>query len=57
LSGSYWQPGKWFSYACVDKALRNWDRPEGGASFGWGVWPGRNISPVWGLEVKIVGDF
>jgi len=57
LSGSYWQPGKWFSYACVDKALPNWDRPYGGANFGWGVWPGRNISPVWGLEVKIVGDF
>ena len=57
LSGSYWQPGKWFSYACVDKALPNWDRPYGGANFNWGVWPGRNISPVWGLEVKIVGDF
>jgi hypothetical protein len=57
LSGSYWQPGKWFSYACVDKTLPNWDRPEGGANFGWGVWPDRTISPLWGLELKIVGDF
>jgi hypothetical protein len=57
LSCSYWQPGKWFSYACVDKALPNWDRPEGGANFGWGVWPDRTVSPLWGLELKIVGDF
>jgi len=57
LSGSYWQPGKWFSYACVDKALPNWDRFYGGANFGWGVWPDRTISPLWGLELKIVGDF
>jgi hypothetical protein len=57
LSCSYWQPGKWFSYACVDKAIPNWDRAPEGSNFGWGVWPGRTISPVWGLELKIVGDF
>jgi hypothetical protein len=56
LSCSYWKPGKWFSYACVDKAMPLWDTITGGP-YGWGVWPERNIDPVWGLELKVVGNF
>ena len=56
LTCSYWKPGKWFSYACIDKRFTNWDIPAGGP-FGWGVFPERNIDPVWGLELKVVGDF
>jgi len=59
LTCSYWKPGKWFSYACVDKAIPNWNTQTsaGGAYPGWGVWPDRNIDPIWGLELKVVGDF
>ena len=57
LTTSYWKPGKWFSYACVDKALTNWNLPTGGANFGWGVWPGRTIDPVLGMELKLIGVF
>ena len=29
----YWQPGKWFSYACIDRSVPNWNLP-GAANFG-----------------------
>jgi len=55
---SYWQPGKWFSYACVDKSLPNWDLPTGGLpGVLWGVNPGRSIDPIYGIEFKINGTF
>ena len=57
LTTAYWQPGKWFSYACVDKALPNWNMPTGSANFGWGVWPDRRIDPVLGMELKLIGLF
>jgi hypothetical protein len=58
LTCSYWKPGRWFSYACVDKAMPTWDTITAGLGpYGWGVWPDRNIDPVWGLELKLVGDF
>jgi hypothetical protein len=46
----YWQPGKWFSYACVDKNV------------GWGnSWthtnPGRKIDPIVGFETSLSMDF
>ncbi|MEI8181666.1 MAG: hypothetical protein WCG29_03075, partial [Desulfomonile sp.] len=56
LSCAYWQPGKWFSYACVDKAIPLWSTAAAGP-YGWGVYPDRNISPVWGLELKVNGEF
>jgi hypothetical protein len=55
LTTSYWKPGKWFSYACVDKALPNWSQT--GAQYGWGVLPNRSIDPVWGMELKLIGVF
>ena len=32
LSPAYWQPGKWFNYACIDKTVPNWDIPSRGES-------------------------
>jgi len=58
LSCSYWQPGKWFSYACTTKVIPTWNTQLNAPGLpGWGVWPERNIDPVWGLELKVVGDF
>jgi len=58
----YWQPGKWFNYACVNKAVPGWDIQNGGvfAAFGapppgtfpFGVDPRRTIDAIWGMEMK-----
>ncbi len=48
---SYWKPGKWFNYACIDKAVLNWDIPSGANN--WGVNPDRTIDPVFGFEIQI----
>lgn len=52
---AYWQPGKWFNYACVDKAVPTWDVPT--AANNWGVNPNRAIDPILGLEFKFTGEF
>jgi hypothetical protein len=26
--GAYWAPGKWFSYACIDRSIASWNDPE-----------------------------
>jgi len=56
---AYWQPGRWFSYACVDKAVPGWATAVNAPSYAnlWGVIPDRNIDPVWGLELKVSGEF
>jgi hypothetical protein len=48
---SYWKPGKWFNYACVDRAVANWDIPT--AANLWGINPNRTIDPVVGLELFV----
>jgi hypothetical protein len=48
---AYWKPGKWFNYACIDKAVLNWDIPS--FANNWGVNPDRTIDPVFGLEMQI----
>jgi hypothetical protein len=54
----YWVPGKWFSYACVDKNIAGWGNPNAGS---WGnnfyTSPDKNIDPVWGMEFKLEGNF
>jgi hypothetical protein len=52
---SYWQPGKWFNYACVDKGVQNWDFPS--AANSWGVRPDRAIDPVIGLEITLGASY
>ncbi len=48
---SYWQPGKWFNYACIDKGVPNWDHPSAGNGFG--VRPDRVIDPVIAFEITL----
>jgi hypothetical protein len=52
---AYWQPGKWFNYACVDLGVANWNVPT--AANTWGVNPSRTIDPVVGGYVALVGEF
>jgi hypothetical protein len=40
----YWQPGKWFSYACVDRSVPGWNVPSPANFFGTN--PGRTIDPI-----------
>jgi len=40
---AYWEPGKWFNYACIDKSVANRVSPD------WGVNPDRDISPVFAI--------
>jgi len=51
----YWQPGKWFNYACVDLGVRNWNNPAPGNY--WGTNPDRTIDPVIGGHISFVGEF
>jgi hypothetical protein len=55
VRGAYWQPGRWFNYACIDKAVPNWDIPV--AANNWGVNPNRDIDAVMGLEFRLSGSF
>lgn len=52
---AYWQPGKWFNYACIDKTVLNWDVPSSTNRFG--INPDRVIDPVLGLKVKLIVQF
>ena len=45
----YWQPGKWFSYACINRAVANWNAPV--AANCWGTRPDRVIDPVIGGQI------
>lgn len=51
LRAAYWQSGKWFNYACVDKSLSNWDNPS--SLNNWGINPNRGIDPVRGIELYL----
>ena len=49
--GAYWQPGKWFNYACVDKSVPGWDTPNSTNNFGTN--PNRTIAPIFGFELYL----
>ena len=55
IQGAFWQPGKWFNYACIDRSVINWD--DASAANNWGVNPDRTIDPIFGLDVRITADF
>ena len=55
FSAGYWQPGKWFNYACIDKTVQNWDNPSSTNNFG--INPGRGIDPIFGMKVKFIVSF
>lgn len=45
----YWKPGKWFSYACVDRSVPGWE--TGTAANNYGTRPNRDIDPILGGQV------
>lgn len=55
VAAGYWKPGKWFSFACVDKGTANWLDPS--PSNFWGTNPGREIDGIFGLDVAASLDF
>ena len=55
ITGAYWQPGKWFSFACIDKANPGWTAPAAGNN--WGVIPNRSIDPIFGLVTTLTVNF
>ncbi|MBI5571069.1 MAG: hypothetical protein HY914_14085 [Desulfomonile tiedjei] len=52
---SYWQPGKWFTYACIDRSVPNWTNPS--AANNWGVNSERTIDPVYGIEIRVAATY
>lgn len=55
VHGAYWQPGRWFNYACVDRSVQDWGDPT--AANNWSVNPDRTIDPIFGLDIRIIADF
>lgn len=53
---AYWQPGKWFNYACVSKTNPLWDTPATDTTL-WGTNPNRKIDPMFGMEIKVSAEF
>jgi hypothetical protein len=51
----YWQPGKWFNYACVDRSVPGWE--AGTAANNFGTRPNRTIDPIIGGEFSLVFEF
>ncbi len=52
---AYWQPGKWFSYACVDRSVPGWNTGTAGNFFG--TRPGRSIDPIIGGQFTLTFSF
>jgi hypothetical protein len=55
MVGGYWQPGRWFNYACIDKTVPNWDSPV--PVYPFGVNPDRVIDPVTAIRIFVSVDF
>ena len=55
---SYWKPGKWFRFACIDRSVPGWDtQTDSTPSYPFGTNPSRTIDPVIGGEVTLKVDF
>jgi len=48
---AYWQPGKWFNYACIDKSVANRGAPN------WGVNPDRDLTSVFAFSLSWLTTF
>lgn len=60
FSSAYWQPGQWFAWACVDKSIPAWATvatPGSSIPATWGVNPNKTIDPIFGIELKVNGNF
>ncbi len=55
ITCAYWQPGKWFNFACIDKAVPGWDAPGLGNNFG--VSPDRSIDGIFGIMTTLAINF
>jgi len=55
INAAYWQPGAWFSYACVDRSVPGWE--TGTAANLYGTRPMKNIDPVVGGQFLLTVDF
>ena len=55
MAAGYWQPGRWFNYACIDKTVPNWDNPSPANQFG--INPNRVIDPVIGIRILVTVEF
>jgi hypothetical protein len=55
LNFSYWRPGMWFGYACIDKSVPGWNNPS--ATNNWGINPDRTIDPIMGIELVMLSSF
>ncbi len=57
----YWQPGDWFKWACIDKNVTNWGATPAPIANPtptyWGINPDRAISPIYGMELTVKGEF
>ncbi len=51
----YWQPGKWFNYACVDRSVPAWHTGTAGNLFG--TRPDRSLDAVIGGEFSSTFEF
>jgi len=51
LRTAYWQPGKWFNFACIDKSVSSWDNPSWLNN--WGIKADRVIEPILGIELYL----
>ncbi len=56
---AYWQPGKWFNFACQDKSIPGWGTAGAGATAAnlWYTRPDKTIDPIFGVDVKLEGTF
>jgi hypothetical protein len=52
---AYWQPGRWFNYACVDRGVPGWDDPSP-VNY-WGINSNRRIDPVLSLEIRLGAEY
>jgi len=51
----YWQPGKWFNYACIDRSVPGWHTGFAGNFFG--ARPDRTLDPIVGGNFYLKYDF
>ncbi len=63
---AYWKPGRWFSYACVDRGVPGWNiqsrtnyqtTPPSNPVYPYGVNPDRKIDAIVGAEVALTVQF
>jgi hypothetical protein len=53
---SLWFPGKWFSYACIDRSIVGWQQDHRAAT-SWGINPNRTIDPIFYHKIQLKMNF